>query len=81
MSPSPYRLHRTRLPLIIGVTLAIWLSYWLYGRSLSFPFLQEDVSHIRCLEGFRHVDIFFTAAGALDYRQLGKFIVKLWYIV
>ena len=81
MSPSPYRLHRTRLPLIIGVTLAIWLSYWLYGRSLSFPFLQEDVSHIRWLEGFRHVDIFFTAAGAPDYRPLGKFIIKLWDIV
>lgn len=76
-----YRYLNHRWPLYGGVILAIWLSYGLYGDTLSFPFLQEDVSHIRWLEGFRHLDIFFTAAGAPDYRPLGKFIIKLWDII
>jgi hypothetical protein len=71
----------SRAPLIVGLLLAVWLNYYLYGSSLSLPFLQEDSSHIRWLSGLNPIDPFFTAKGAPDYRPLGKSIIKLWYLV
>ena len=32
-----------------GTTVAIWLGLYLYGDSLSLPFYQDDVAHIRWL--------------------------------
>jgi hypothetical protein len=67
--------------LYAGIIAAIWLSYTLYAGTLSFPFLQEDVSHIRWLEWHSPLQIFLSAEGAPAYRPLGKFIIKLWDII
>lgn len=61
--------------------LGIWLSYLLYSSSLSLPYLQEDVTHIRWLSWHTPFNVFITAEGAPDYRPLGKAIIKLWYLL
>jgi hypothetical protein len=70
-----------RWPLFAGLFLGLWLGFYLYGSSLSLPFLQEDSFHIRWLSGHNPIEPFFTAEGAPDYRPLGKSIIKLWYLI
>lgn len=78
VAPRP---DAARWPLFAGVFLALWLSFYLYGSSLSLPFLQEDSFHIRWLSWHNPIEPFFTAEGAPDYRPLGKSIIKVWYLV
>lgn len=61
--------------------VGIWFSYWLYSSSLSLPYLQEDVTHIRWLSWHTPFNVFITADGAPDYRPLGKAIIKVWYLL
>ncbi|MCA9962796.1 MAG: hypothetical protein KC423_01085 [Anaerolineales bacterium] len=80
IQPRPLYVAR-RWPLVVGVVVGIWFSYWLYSSSLSLPYLQEDVTHIRWLSWHTPFNIFLTADGAPDYRPLGKAIIKVWYLL
>ncbi|MEZ4643484.1 MAG: hypothetical protein R3E31_12255 [Chloroflexota bacterium] len=71
----------SRWPLYVGVTLAVWLSYYLYAGSLGLPFLQEDSTHILWMSARSPWDSFVTAVGDPAYRPLGKALIKCWYLL
>jgi len=50
-----------RWPLVLGVAAAIALSLALYLDTLSLPFFQDDVIHIRWLSTHGILDPFLTA--------------------
>ncbi|MCB0000559.1 MAG: hypothetical protein KDE56_32560, partial [Anaerolineales bacterium] len=57
IQPRPLYVAR-RWPLVVGVVVGIWFSYWLYSSSLSLPYLQEDVTHIRWLSWHTPFNVF-----------------------
>lgn len=63
-------------PLYVGAGLAIALTLMLYLNTLSLPFFQDDVIHIRWLSMHNVVDPFFTAENLPTYRPLGEALLK-----
>ncbi|MFZ0547231.1 MAG: hypothetical protein WAM60_17420 [Candidatus Promineifilaceae bacterium] len=79
---SPALPSASRLPLIIGVTLGLWLTIYLYANTLNLPFYEDDFGHIRWLSGFTSpLEPFITAVGVPAYRPLGEMFLKIWYIL
>ncbi|HLF29087.1 MAG TPA: hypothetical protein VJG32_22390 [Anaerolineae bacterium] len=70
-----------RWPLVAGVALAIGLTLVLYLNTLSLPFFQDDVIHIRWLSTRSVLEPFWTAENLPTYRPLGESLLKLWYVV
>ena len=71
-----------RLPLVVGVIIALWLTFYLYANTLSLPFYQDDFGHIRWLSGFDSpFRPFVTAVGVPAYRPLGEMLLKIWYLL
>lgn len=70
-----------RWPLHAGVVLAIGLTLALYLNTLSLPFFQDDVIHIRWLSTHSVTDPFLTAENLPTYRPLGESLMKLWWTV
>lgn len=71
-----------RLPLVVGVIIALWLTLYLYANTLSLPFYQDDFGHIRWLSGFDSpFRPFVTAFGIPAYRPLGEMLLKIWYLL
>ncbi|HET7087872.1 MAG TPA: hypothetical protein VFL17_04415 [Anaerolineae bacterium] len=78
--PAPAPLA-PRWPLYAGVALAIGLTSLLYLNTLSLPFFQDDVIHIRWLSTRSLADPFLTAENLPTYRPLGESLMKLWWSV
>ncbi|MFP3896076.1 MAG: hypothetical protein ACLFV5_04435 [Anaerolineales bacterium] len=57
------------------LTLSAALTYIAYGPILSFPFLFDDIIHLRWLEGRGLLDIWTDASRMQHYRPL---VVSLW---
>ena len=70
-----------RWPLVLGVAAAIALSLALYLDTLSLPFFQDDVIHIRWLSTHGILDPFLTAENLPTYRPLGESLMKLWWMI
>ena len=77
ITPEPAK----KWPLYVGAGLAIALTLALYLNTLSLPFFQDDVIHIRWLSMHSVVDPFFTAENLPTYRPLGESLLKLWSMV
>lgn len=76
--PKPRAL---RLPLYVGVFFAGLLTLILYADSLGLPFFQDDTIHVRWLSWHTLFDPWLTAEEMPAYRPLGKFIIKLWWLI
>ena len=79
--PPPTAPPAPRWPLLAGVALAIGLTSFLYLNTLSLPFFQDDVIHIRWLSTRSIVEPFVTAENLPTYRPLGESLMKLWWSV
>jgi len=53
----------------------------LYLNTLSLPFFQDDVIHLRWLSYHRLLDPWLTAENLPNYRPLGEFLLKLWSVI
>ncbi len=79
---SPTLPKANRWPLIIGLVIGLWLTFYLYINTLSLPFYQDDFGHIRWLAQFSSpFKPFVTAVGVPAYRPLGEMFLKIWYII
>ncbi len=82
ITAAPIESASWRSFLFAGVAIGIWLSLFLYIDSLSLPFFEDDVIHIRWLSRLSSpFSPFITADGVPAYRPLGKTILKLWYLL
>ncbi len=57
------------------LALSVALTYMAYGQVLFFPFLFDDIIHLRWLEGRGLLDIWSDASRMQHYRPL---VVSLW---
>lgn len=80
LKPSPKPVA-PRWPLLAGVLAAGIVTMILYGDSLGLPFFQDDTIHIRWLSWHSLIDTWLTAEAMPDYRPLGRFIIKLWWLL
>ncbi|HEY4690583.1 MAG TPA: hypothetical protein VIK33_14815, partial [Anaerolineae bacterium] len=71
----------SRWPLYLGLAAALALSLALYLDTLSLPFFQDDVIHIRWLSTHGILDPFLTAENLPTYRPLGESVMKLWWTI
>ncbi len=70
-----------RWPLYAGTALAVGLTLALYLNTLSLPFFQDDVIHIRWLSSHGILDPFLTAENLPTYRPLGESLMKVWWTI
>jgi hypothetical protein len=70
-----------RWPLYAGIALAVGLALALYLNTLSLPFFQDDVIHIRWLSSHGILDPFLTAENLPTYRPLGESLLKAWWTI
>ena len=68
-------------PLYVGIALAVGLTLLLYLNTLSLPFFQDDVIHIRWQSTHTVIDPFFTAKNLPIYRPLGESLMKVWWLI
>jgi hypothetical protein len=71
----------SRWPLYAGLGAASLLMLMLYLNTLSLPFFQDDVIHLRWLSYHRLLDPWLTAENLPNYRPLGEFLLKLWSVI
>jgi hypothetical protein len=74
LTPEPAR----KWPLYAGLAGAVALTLALYLNTLSLPFFQDDVIHLRWLSYHNVIDPWLTAANLPTYRPLGESLLKLW---
>jgi hypothetical protein len=70
-----------RWPLLVGVFMAGLVTMGLYADSLGLPFFQDDTIHVRWLSWHTLFDPWLTAEAMPAYRPLGKFLIKLWWVL
>ena len=80
LAPAPAP-RAARWPLYAGIALACGLALALYLNTLSLPFFQDDVIHIRWLSTHSILDPFLTAENLPTYRPLGESLMKMWWTV
>src|SRR5512136_2314459 len=68
-------------PLYAGLGFAGLLIFALYLNTLSLPFFQDDVVHLRWLSNHSLIDPWLTAENLPNYRPLGEFLLKLWSVI
>jgi hypothetical protein len=68
-------------PLYLGLGVASLLIAALYLNTLSLPFFQDDVIHLRWLSYHSLLDPWLTAENLPNYRPLGEFLLKLWSVI
>ncbi|CAG0935696.1 hypothetical protein TFLX_04545 [Thermoflexales bacterium] len=68
-------------PLYVGLSLAGLLILTLYLNTLSLPFFQDDVIHLRWLSYHSVIDPWLTAENLPNYRPFGEFLLKLWSVI
>ena len=80
LAPTPVA-PAARWPLYAGIALAVGLTLALYLDTLSLPFFQDDVIHIRWLSSRGILDPFLTAENLPTYRPLGESLMKVWWTI
>jgi len=80
IAPSPTA-PAARWPLYAWIVLAVGLTLALYLNTLSLPFFQDDVIHIRWLSSRGILDPFLTAENLPTYRPLGESLMKVWWTI
>jgi hypothetical protein len=78
---TPQRESARRWPLYLGIASAVTLSLVLYLNTLSLPFFQDDVIHLRWLSYHNAIDPWLTAENLPTYRPLGESLLKVWFMV
>ncbi len=68
-------------PLYVGIALAVGLTFLLYLNTLSLPFFQDDVIHIRWQSTHNVIEPFITAKNLPIYRPLGESLMKVWWLI
>jgi hypothetical protein len=67
--------------LYLGLAGAVVLVLTLYLNTLSLPFFQDDVIHLRWLSYHHVLDPWLTAENLPTYRPLGESLLKVWFML
>ena len=80
VTPAQYEPGKKWL-LYVGIAAAVGLTLVLYLNTLSLPFFQDDVVHIRWQSAHNVIEPFITAKNLPIYRPLGESLMKIWWLI